>query len=156
MPSSNRESQPSFIHTATQTAKQARRDPVRRSANRTESAPSGDKISDSFRLLRPNPANLRQQALVGCDDTLDRSAMDQEAIRQCRTDARQPLKHVEFLRCEAFWFPVVSLENLRTGSRQLAGEQSQNTERPSGLREQITGSRHITANENIAPFSAWA
>ena len=26
----------------------------------------------------------------------------------------------------------------------------------SGLREQITGSRHITANESIAPFSAWA
>jgi hypothetical protein len=101
----------------------------RRSPNRTGSAPSGDQIPDSSRVRGPNTANLRQQALVGCDDTLDRSEMDQEAIRQCRTDARQPLKHVEFSRCEAFRFPVVSLENLGIGSRQLPGEQSQNAER---------------------------
>lgn len=32
-------------------------------------------------------------------------------------------------RCETFRFPVVSLENLGTGSRQLPREQSQNAER---------------------------
>lgn len=129
MPSSNQESQGSFINTSRQTAKQARRDRLRRTAHRNESAPAGDHVSDSLRLLRPNTSNLRQQALVGCGDTLDRSEMDQEAIRQCRTDARQPLKHVESPQCEAFRLPVVSLQNLGIGSRQLPGEQLQNAER---------------------------
>lgn len=39
------------------------------------------------------------------------------------------LKHVESPRCEAFRFPVVSLEDLGIGSRQLPREQSQKAER---------------------------
>jgi hypothetical protein len=45
------------------------------SAHRAESAASGDHVSDSLGFLRSNTANLRQQLLVGRDDTLDGSEM---------------------------------------------------------------------------------
>jgi hypothetical protein len=132
MPSSNRESQRSLISTFvidTDGDNMLVEGQFVASAHRAESAASGDHVPDSLRCLRSNTANLHQQVVVGRDDTLDRSEMSQEAVHQCRTDARQPLQHVQSLRCEAFRLPVVSLENRGIGSRQLPGEQSQDAER---------------------------
>ena len=78
MPSSNRESQRSFINTFvidTDGDNMLVEGQFVASAHRAESAASGDHVSDSLGFLRPNTANLRQQVLGGRNDTLHGSEM---------------------------------------------------------------------------------
>lgn len=72
-------------------------------------------MSDPLRLLRPDPANLHEHVLIGCDDALHRSELPQEAVRQRRTNARQPLKHVQLSRCQPLRLSVVALKNAGVG-----------------------------------------
>ena len=117
---------------------------------------SGDRdhSSDPARLLRSNPANLCQHRLGGRHDAFHRPELQQEAARECGTHSRQPLENVQLPRRETFRFAIVALEDGGIGLRELLGKKSEDAKASSGPRAWMTGIRHITANETMAPFSA--
>jgi hypothetical protein len=80
-------------------------------------------------FLTPIPRTSISMLSSGRTDTFYRSELNQQPSRQCRTDARQPLQHVDFPRGKAFRLSVVPLPNHGFGSGELFGKKPQDMKR---------------------------